>query len=165
MFAGFPCFQCYGQQQCHTRLDQTASDRWPTRPETEGRCFARSGVFSCELQSASWELKGNDDTERRKIHYFVFVISSLLGETMDTRHLWMSVCLLEFILQDWRRTADLLVGRDMKWKQLQALFATNSISRSQRWNGCVRVVALELPLNGTFQRCSCNTVHSNRNMT
>lgn len=54
MLVGFTCIQCYGRQQCHTRLDQTVSDRWPTRRGTEGRCFARSDAFSAEIHSASF---------------------------------------------------------------------------------------------------------------
>ena len=48
MLAGFPCIQCYGQQQCHTLFDQTASDSWATH--TEGHCVARSDAFSGYIQ-------------------------------------------------------------------------------------------------------------------
>jgi hypothetical protein len=34
-------FQCYMWQQCHTLLDQTASDRWRTHTETQGHHFTR----------------------------------------------------------------------------------------------------------------------------
>jgi hypothetical protein len=51
MLAGFPFIQYYGRQQCHPRLDQTASDRCPTRRETERCCFARLDAFFCELKS------------------------------------------------------------------------------------------------------------------
>lgn len=70
MVIGFPCLQCYGWQQCHTCLDHTASDKWPTRRETEGCCFAHSDAFSCEIHSASCELKENyENTDRGKINY------------------------------------------------------------------------------------------------
>ena len=36
MLAGFPCIQCYGQQQFHILSDQTASDIYATHTETEG---------------------------------------------------------------------------------------------------------------------------------
>jgi hypothetical protein len=47
-------------------FDQTASDRWPTRTETEGRCFARSDAFSGEIHSASCKLKEYYETRRDK---------------------------------------------------------------------------------------------------
>jgi hypothetical protein len=58
MLTCFPCLPCYRRQQCHTRLDHTASDRWLTRRETEG-CF-----LLCEIYSASCQLKENDETQR-----------------------------------------------------------------------------------------------------
>ena len=80
MLAGFPCLQCYGRQQYHTRLDQTASDRWPTRRETEGRCFARSDAFSCEIHSASYEMKENYETQIDKWYTWYIYIHTFLGQ-------------------------------------------------------------------------------------
>ena len=63
--SGCPCIQCYGWQQCHTLFDQTASDRWRTHTETEGRCFSPSDSFSDNIHSASCKLKENYETERQ----------------------------------------------------------------------------------------------------
>ena len=71
MVAGFPWIQCYGRQQCHTRLDQTASDRCLHIRETEGHCFARLDAFSGEIHSAS-QLKEIYEKQRQNINYLCF---------------------------------------------------------------------------------------------
>ena len=70
MLAGFPCIQCCGRQQCHTLFDQTASDRWTTHRQTEGRCFTHSDAFSSEIHSVSCELKDNYETLRDVFCYW-----------------------------------------------------------------------------------------------
>jgi hypothetical protein len=65
LLVGFACVQCYGRQQCRTRLDQTVSDRWPTRRETEGALFRLLGGFLLWDQFAKEaECKENDETQR-----------------------------------------------------------------------------------------------------
>ena len=77
MLTGFLCHQCYGQQQCHTRLDQAASDIWPTCRETEGCCFACSNDFSCDIHSFC-EFKESYETKVDERNYFVFFIGTFL---------------------------------------------------------------------------------------
>ena len=62
MLAGFPCLQRYGQQQCHSGLEQTSSDLWPTLRD-RGVLF-HSEAFSCEIHSDYCELKENYETQR-----------------------------------------------------------------------------------------------------
>lgn len=75
MLAGFLCIQCYGRQQCHTLLDQSASNRWPTHTETEGHCFACSDASTGEIHLASCELKENYERDREmKDFLFSFLV-------------------------------------------------------------------------------------------
>jgi hypothetical protein len=53
MLVGFSCIHCYGQKQCQTLSDQTASDRYATQTETDWHCFVRSDDFSGVIHSAS----------------------------------------------------------------------------------------------------------------
>jgi hypothetical protein len=82
MLAEIPCIQCYGCQQCYTLFDQTTSDRWATRTETEGRWFPCLDAFSVEIHSASFKLKENYETQRDKIYYLDF----FLGEYFFAIH-------------------------------------------------------------------------------
>ena len=74
-------FNAMGWKQCHTLLDQTASNRCPTHTEAEVCCYARSDASSSETHSAnSCELKENDATQRQKMHFLYNCFSFFLGE-------------------------------------------------------------------------------------
>ena len=106
MLAGFLCIPC-----CSTDGNNIVPV-WTRQHQIDGlhverhrgRCFAHSDTFSCEIRSASCELKENYETQRDEIYFFfkmyLFFFWSIVLlplASMSTRHcIWVTVAIFVF---------------------------------------------------------------------